>query len=108
MISKKGHGINEINTDGLIGLTGPHRAPLVPCLGENSDLTLPLFGGNYPIIILDNMHKWLYMHIKGFIWIRVFHDHICYTKIGGNKNSQNDLNVMVNYYCHGENRIITW
>ena len=27
-------------------------------------------------------------------------------KIGGNDNSPNSLNVMVNYYYHGENRVI--
>ena len=28
-------------------------------------------------------------------------------KIGGNKNYQNSLNVMVNYHYHGKNRAIT-
>ena len=28
--------------------------------------------------------------------------------IGGKKNSPNSLNVIVNYYYHGENRVIIW
>ena len=35
------------------------------------------------------------------------HDHICYIEIGGNKNSPDSLNVMVNYHCHSENRVPT-
>ena len=27
--------------------------------------------------------------------------------MGGNKNSPNSLNIMVNYHYHGENRVIT-
>ena len=29
-------------------------------------------------------------------------------KIGGNENSTDSLNVMVNYHYHGENKVITW
>ena len=29
-------------------------------------------------------------------------------KIGGSENSPNSLKVMVNYYYHGENRVINW
>ena len=28
-------------------------------------------------------------------------------EIGGNDNSPDSLNVMINYHCHGENRVIT-
>ena len=28
--------------------------------------------------------------------------------IGGNENSPDSLNVMVNYHYHGERRVITW
>ena len=34
----------------------------------------------------------------------IFHDRICYTKMGGNQNSPNYINIMVNYHYHGENR----
>ena len=42
-----------------------------------------------------------------FTWIIFFHDCIFYTKIRGNENSPDSLNVMVNYHYHGENRVIT-
>ena len=29
-------------------------------------------------------------------------------KKGGNENSPDSLNVMVNYHYHSENRVITW
>ena len=38
----------------------------------------------------------------------VFHDRICYTSSGGNDNSPNSLNVMVNFHYYGKNRVITW
>ena len=47
------------------------------------------------------------MYINWFIWIIFFQYLICYTKIGGNVNSPNSLNVMVYYHYHGENRLIT-
>ena len=31
---------------------------------------------------------------------------LCYTKIGGNKNYPDPLNVMENYHYHDENRVI--
>ena len=36
------------------------------------------------------------------------HDHICYTKIGGDDGSPDSLNVMVKYHYHGVNRVIIW
>ena len=36
----------------------------------------------------------------------IFHDCICYTKIGGNDNSPNYINVMSNYHFHGESRVM--
>ena len=47
------------------------------------------------------------MYINWFTWIIFIHDHICYTKIGGNENSPYSLNVMVNWHYHDENRVIT-
>ena len=38
----------------------------------------------------------------------IFHGFICYTKIGGNENYPNDLNILVNFHYHDENRVITW
>ena len=35
------------------------------------------------------------------------HDHICYTKIGGNENSLDSLNFMLKYHYHSENMVIT-
>ena len=33
-----------------------------------------------------------------FIWIIFIPDRICYKKIGGNKDSPNSLNIMINYH----------
>ena len=71
------------------------------------NLLLPFFGGNDPIFLLDNIYQWLYMYINWFNWILYFHDHICYREIGGSNNFPNDLNGMVNYDYHSENRVIT-
>ena len=42
-----------------------------------------------------------------FACIMFIYDHICYTKVGGNKNSPDSLNIMINYYHHDENRVST-
>ena len=49
----------------------------------------------------------MHMYMNWFTWIIFIHDRICYTKIGGNNNSPDYFNVMVNYHYHGENRVIT-
>ena len=43
-----------------------------------------------------------------FTWIIFIHDCIYFTKIGGDENSPDSLNVMVNYHYQGENRVVTW
>ena len=58
---------------------------------NNGNLPLSFFGGNNPIVLLDNIF---------FMIIYVIH------KIGDNENSPNSLNVTVNYHYHGENRVI--
>ena len=40
------------------------------------------------------------MNINWFTWMIFIHNHICYLKIGGNKNSPDYLNIMVNYHYH--------
>ena len=51
-----------------------------PLPRNNGNLSLPFFGGNYPIILLDNMYEWLYIYINWFTRIIFFHSRICYTK----------------------------
>ena len=46
---------------------------------NNGNLLLPFFGGNYPIVLLNNIYSWLYTYINSFIWILFIHDCICYT-----------------------------
>ena len=46
------------------------------------------------------------MYVNWFIWIIFINDHICYTKIGGNEDSTDSLNLMVHYQYYGENRLI--
>ena len=46
------------------------------------------------------------MYINRFTWIIFFMITYVIQKIGGNKNSPNSINVMVNYYYHSENRAI--
>ena len=45
--------------------------------------------------------------MKWFTWIIFIHDCMRYTKIGCNNNSTDSPNVMVNYHCHSEKRVIT-
>ena len=74
---------------------------------NNGNLPLPLFGGNYPI----------------FSWILFYNNGICtltgslgryflmivyvLQNIKGNKNSPHYLNMMINYYNHGGNSVMT-
>ena len=41
------------------------------------------------------------MYINWFAWIIFINDCVI-QKIGGNENSSNDLNIMVNYHYHNE------
>ena len=61
----------------------------------------------YPYPFLVEMTKCfscmiLYMYMNWFTWIIFIHDHMCYTKNGGNENSPDYLNAMVNYHYHSE------
>ena len=47
------------------------------------------------------------MYINWFTWIIFFTIVHAIQKIGGDENSPNSLNIMVNYNYHGENRVIT-
>ena len=47
------------------------------------------------------------MYINWFTRIIFFMILHVIRKIGGNENSPNSLNVMVNCHYHGENRVIT-
>ena len=47
------------------------------------NLPLPFFGGNYPIVLLNNMYSCLGMYIDWFTWIIFPRDRICYTKNQG-------------------------
>ena len=67
----------------------------------------------YPFfVVISQLFSWI-IFINNCICILTglygyfLHDCICYTKFGGNKNSPNFLNVMVNYHYHGENGVIT-
>ena len=53
---------------------------------NNGNLTLPFFGDNYPMFLLNSIYQLLYMCIFWFSCILFIHDRIFYTKIRGNKN----------------------
>ena len=46
-------------------------------------------------------------YINWFIWIIFFMIVYVLLKIGGNYNSPNSLNVILNYQYHGKNRVNT-
>ena len=48
------------------------------------------------------------MYINWFTGVIFFMIVYVIQEIGGNENSPNSLNVMVNYHYHVENRVITW
>ena len=77
-----------------------------PLSQNHCNFTLPFFGGSYPIVLLDNTYQLFYMYINWFDWIIFSMIVYVIQKLGGDKNYPNSLNVMVNYHCHGENRII--
>ena len=62
----------------------------------NGNFPLPFFYGDYPIILLDNIYLLLYMYISWFTWIIFIHVFYVIQEIGGDKNSPDYLNVMVN------------
>ena len=43
----------------------------------------PFFCGNYHIVLLNNMHSWLYMYINWFTWIIFIIYFICYKRNWG-------------------------
>ena len=47
------------------------------------------------------------MYINWFTWIIFFMIVYVIHKIGVNNNSPNSLNIKLNYYYHGKNRLIT-
>ena len=69
-------------------------------------LNLILFGGKYPIVLLDNIYSWLYMYINWFAWIIFFMVVYVIWKHRGNKHSPNSLNVMIDYHYQSENSVI--
>ena len=74
---------------------------------NTGNLPLPFFGGNYPVVLLNNIHSWLYICINWFTWILFINDFYVIQEIGGNDNYLDSLDVMVNYHYHIENRAIT-
>ena len=54
-----------------------------PLPWNNGNLPLPFFGGNYLIVLLDNIYWLLYMYIDWLTWIIFLHDRICSTKKWG-------------------------
>ena len=48
------------------------------------------------------------MCINWVNWIVLFMIVYIIQNIGGNENSQDSLNIMVNYHYHGENRVMNW
>ena len=60
---------------------------------NNGNLPLPFFGGNYPIVLLNNIYLWLHMYINCFTRIIFFMIVYVIQEIGGNENSPDSLNV---------------
>ena len=50
---------------------------------NNCNISLPFFGGNYQILLLNNIYSLLYMYINWFAWIIFIYDCICYTTYWG-------------------------
>ena len=80
---------------------------LSPLPKNNGNSFLPFFGTNYPIFLLDHIYLLIYKYINWFTWVIFSHDCKYYTKIRGNYNSPNSLNVTVNCHYQSENRVIT-
>ena len=47
------------------------------------NLTLPFFGGDYPIVLLDNIYYLFYIYINHIAWVIFFDSSICYTNKSG-------------------------
>ena len=73
----------------------------------NGNLPLPFFGGKYPIVLLNNIIHDCICILTGSPESYLFMIEYFIQEIGGNNNSPDSLNVMVNYHYHGENRVIT-
>ena len=82
-----------------------------PLPRNNGNLPLPSFGGNYPIILLDNIYYWLYMYTNWFTCIISINYHICYTKKGGyqefSKFSQHIGKLPISQWKQGNYPVIT-
>ena len=74
---------------------------------NNDNLPLTFFGDNLTIVLMDNIYQWLHRYTYGFTWINFFMIVYVIRKIGGNRNSPNSFNVMVNYHYHGANMVKT-
>ena len=77
-----------------------------PLIKNNVNLSLPVFGCNYPIlpwIIFINDCICILTGLPGIFFVIAY----VIQKIGGNKNSPNSLNIMANYHYHSEDRVIT-
>ena len=67
----------------LIFASSENHRWVLPILRYHKILVIypyPFFGGNYPIVLLNNIYSWLYMYIKWFTWIIFINDFICYTR----------------------------
>ena len=56
-----------------------------PLPRKNFNLPLPFFIGDWPILLLQNIHWSFYMYINWFTFIIFINDRIFYTKTGGNE-----------------------
>ena len=75
---------------------------------DNGNLPLPFFVGNYPIVLLNNFICYCICILSGSPGLYLFVIVYVIKEIGGNENSPDSLNVMLNYHYHRENRLITW
>ena len=76
-------------------------------LQNNDNLTLPFFEvitQFFPYILFNDYCICLLIFLTWVIFFMIIY---VIRKIGGNDNSPNYLNVMVNYHYHGEKRVIT-
>ena len=71
-----------------------------PLPRNNRNLTSPIFGGNYPILLLNNIFNDCICILTGspvnYLFVIIF----IIQKTGDNNNSPDSLNVMVNYQYH--------
>ena len=78
--------------------------------------TLPRKNGNLPLpvfVVISLLFSWIiFIHcciciLTGSPRSYLFMIFYVIQEIGGNENSPDSINVMVNYHYHGENRVIT-